>query len=105
MPIKKKIMILQFLKEFSLLSKSEQRVFLYCVEHLPSPHMYSHDLRKIASATGLYYQSVRGALHAISASPILSTAVQYIRKDVNGPIMISLDALGEVGSRQRGEEQ
>ena len=93
-------MIFKFLHEFASLSPAEQKVFLFCVEHNPHPQAYTGDLQYIAARTGLYYQTVRQALHAISALPTLSKAVKYIHPDVSAPVMVSLDAAGEIGGRE-----
>jgi hypothetical protein len=94
-------MFLEFLKEFASLSHAEQKVFLFCLEHNPHPQAYTGDLQYIAACTGLYYQTVRQALHAISVSPTLSKVVKYIHPDVSAPVMVSLDAAGDIVGRER----
>ena len=39
--------ILNFMEEFSKLTQTQQRVFLYCLQECPRPHAYSEDVRKI----------------------------------------------------------
>lgn len=92
-------MILKFLQEFSQLSRAEQKVFLFCCRKLPNPVAYSGDIQRIALGTGLYYHTVRQALHHINSLPMVSRAVRYIRTDVSHFSTVSLDAFGEgVGS-------
>lgn len=76
-------MFLKFLKEFSELSPSEQRVFLFCLEHLPHPRRYTGDLRRIQNNTGLSRLTVYQALNHISALPHLRKCVFYIRTDIS----------------------
>ena len=58
--------IYMFLALFATLSKSEQKVFLYCVKECPHPLPYSGDLGRIQIATALSRTSVREALKTIS---------------------------------------
>ena len=98
-------MLLQFVKEFSKLSPAEQKVFIFCVEHLPQPVAYSGDLQRIAQATGLYYQTVRQAMYTFRRYPLLSGIVKYIHSDVSAPKLVSLDAAGMVAGGEMDFEQ
>ena len=90
-------MLYQFLKEFAVLSKSQQEVFLFCVKHCPRPRKHSGDVRFICQATGLTYKTVLPALYAINHTKMLSQVVQYIHTDISGAKFVSLDAVPFVG--------
>jgi hypothetical protein len=85
-------MILKFLVEFAALSKSEQKVFLFCIQHHPTIYAHSGDIQAIAAALSLYYQTTRRALNHIASLPTLSKCINYA-KGVTPPAMVSLDAL------------
>ena len=69
--------ILNFMEEFSKLTQTQQRVFLYCLQECPRPHAYSEDVRKIANATKLHVRTVQRALCEIRTKPKLANAVYF----------------------------
>lgn len=70
--------LLAFLREFSRLAPTHQRVFLWCLEHRPFPRPFTGDFGDIAIATGLHRNTVRYALRSISRHPVLSATVHVV---------------------------
>ena len=75
--------MLNFLKSYSRLTSSQQKVFLFCLEYMPTVYKHSSDVRRICICTGLSYKTVLPALHAINQSTELSRAVKYIHSDIS----------------------
>lgn len=71
--------LIPFLTEFATLSRSQQRVFLFCIEFLPHPCVRSGDLQRIQLCTAVSRNTVRASLRAIASLPILSRCVSFSR--------------------------
>ena len=71
--------ILNFLEEFSSLTKKHQAVFLFCLKKCPFPRPYTGDLKIIELATGSQRNTVRAALREISRRKSLKHLVAYSR--------------------------
>lgn len=86
-------MIFEFLNEFSLLTRKQQQVFIFCAKHKPLVFAGTSDLADIALSVGQSYKQVNSALHAFAVFPTLSQVVRYIPRDVHRPRLVSLDAI------------
>lgn len=75
-------MFLQFLEKFADLSKSEQKVLLFCLKKLPNPRARTDDIQYIALSLNLNYKTVWRALQNISIDPLFSQLVKYIHSDI-----------------------
>lgn len=76
------INMIDFLKEFCTLTHAEQRVFMFCLEHMPNVYKHTSDVRRICLCLGLSYKTVLPALHNINNSKLLSKCVRYIHSDI-----------------------
>ena len=76
------INMIDFLKEFCTLTHAEQRVFMFCLEHMPNVYKHTSDVRRICLCLGLSYKTVLPALHNINNSKLLSRCVRYIHSDI-----------------------
>jgi hypothetical protein len=82
-------MFLKFLKEFAALSRSEQQVFLYCLEKCPFPRKKSSDLNFIAQSLGLSYKTTWKAIKVLSSKKAFNRVVKYINLDIH---VVSMEA-------------
>ena len=72
--------LIPFLTEFATLSRSQQRVFLFCLQFCPHPVLWSSDLMQIRSATGVSRKSLYNAFRNFEKSAILNRAVYCCKK-------------------------
>lgn len=71
--------LIDFLREFAALTSVQQRVYLFCLTHLPHPRLYSSDIRRIAVALDLSPRTVQRALQSIKHTKTLRRAVCAVR--------------------------
>lgn len=84
---------MKFLEKFANLSKSEQKVLLFCLKKIPNPRARTDDIQYIACALNLNYKTVWRSLQNISIDPLFSKLVKYIHSDISPSKTVKLEAI------------
>ena len=71
--------LMPLLREVTSLTRSEQDVFIHCLQHCPRPVYYSADIRTIADILQLNKRTVERALRRIRYMPIIGRCVTPVR--------------------------
>lgn len=75
-------MFFEFLQHFADLSKSEQKIYLYCLQKKAFFRHGSEDLNILAFKLHLSYKTVWRAVKNLAENPITSSVVKYIHSDI-----------------------
>lgn len=75
-------MFFEFLQHFADLSKSEQKIYLYCLQKKAFFRHGSEDLNNLAFKLDLSYKTVWRAVKNLAKNPISSSVVKYIHSDI-----------------------
>ena len=71
--------LVPILRELVSLSPAHQRVWIFCLVHLPVVRLYSSDVADVALRLGMTPRTVQRALAAIKRTPTLSRCVSTLR--------------------------